>query len=205
MNQSNLSNMPAGLFKCLQHKSRDEIEQYFLHEERILKQHELKRYVITIFDLQQFLESACIQGRHEDMSQEGMDLYFTQAVCRLNDDSVFWRGTADASGLKDYLIRYVIMYFDHAFPDKRPSRDNLYEFVNRHRRYVPPRKVQESMQEACRLFETDWNAIKQMNRRDFSRLYRRQALKHHPDQGGSEKTFVRLTRLYRQLLRKKHK
>jgi len=40
-----------------------------------------------------------------------------------------------------------------------------------------------------------------MDRRAFNRLYRRLALKHHPDRGGREAAFVRLTRIYEMLRR----
>ncbi|MEK6195700.1 MAG: J domain-containing protein, partial [Deltaproteobacteria bacterium] len=57
--------------------------------------------------------------------------------------------------------------------------------------------------EAGRLFETDWKKLKQMDARTFTRLYRRLAMKHHPDQGGHKRKFIKLTSLYRHLMRKK--
>jgi len=57
--------------------------------------------------------------------------------------------------------------------------------------------------EASRLFETTWENLRQMDSNTFTRLYRKQALKFHPDQGGSHKTFVKLTKLYENLMKKK--
>jgi hypothetical protein len=57
MDQGALENMPHILFKNFLDCSRDEIEQYFLKQEFILKVHELKTYVYTVFNLQQLFES----------------------------------------------------------------------------------------------------------------------------------------------------
>ncbi len=43
-----------------------------------------------------------------------------------------------------------------------------------------------SMQEASGLFEISWKKLKNMDAKTFTRLYRKQALKLHPDQGGSQ-------------------
>ncbi len=204
VDQCNPSKMPPELCKHLQGKSRDEIEQYFLSEERILRRHELKKYVSTIFDLNTLLSRAYRRHGYETMDQSSMDDCFTAAVCELNDDMSFWSGMPATSRLQEYMVRYVVMYFDYAFPTRPPSRDYLNDFMNRHRQYVPPEKVRRSKDEAGRLFETDWQKLKQMDRRNFTRLYRRLALKHHPDQGGSKKKFIRLTKFYRYIVKNKH-
>ena len=203
MDQRNLSKMPPKLFRHLNHKSRDEIEQHFLHEERLLKHRELSRYVWTIFDLNTIFRAACSLDPQANLCQENVDEWFMTSLCDLNHDPSFWSGTPPADGLQEYLIRYAVIYFDHAFPAMMPPRDEFGDFMNRHRRYVPPKKVQVSMQEAARLFETDWNKLKQMDARTFTRLYRRQAMKHHPDRGGSERKFIKLTAFYRHLIKRK--
>jgi hypothetical protein len=75
--------------------------------------------------------------------------------------------------------------------------------MNRHRIYRPPKKVRLNMAEASRLFGTTWENLRQMDSDTFTRLYRKQALKFHPDQGGSQKTFIKLTKLYENLMKKK--
>lgn len=202
MDQRNLSRMPPKLFRHLSHKSRDEIEQHFLHEERILKTRELNRYVWTIFDLNTVFRAACDLPQ-STLCQESVDEWFLTALCDLNRDASFWKGAAPAAGLQEYLIRYAVIYFDHAFPAMMPPRDEFDDFMNSHRRYVPPQKVRLNMEAASRLFETDWNELKQMDSRTFTRLYRRQAMKHHPDRGGSERKFIKLTAFYRHLMQKK--
>ena len=203
MDQGNLSRMPPQLFRHLHHKSRDEIEQHFLHEERILKTRELNRYVWTIFDLSAVFRAACGTDPQTNMCQESVDEWFMTALCDLNRDETFWRGTLPADGLQEYLTRYAIIFFDHAFPVMMPPGDAFNDFMNRHRRYVPPKKVRTRMAEAGRLFETDWKKLKQMDARTFTRLYRRQAMKYHPDQGGSKSKFIKLTTFYRHMMRKK--
>ena len=175
VDQRDLSKLPPGLFRHLHHKSRDEIEQHFLHEERILKPRELNRYVWTIFDLNTVFRAACGLDPQTNMCQENVDEWFMSALCDLNRDASFWRGAPQVDGLQEYLIRYAIIYFDHAFPAMTSPHNEFNDFMNRHRRYVPPKKVRLSMTEAGRLFEIDWDKLKQMDARAFTRLYRRQA------------------------------
>jgi DnaJ-class molecular chaperone len=59
------------------------------------------------------------------------------------------------------------------------------------------------MADAARLFETSWEKLKEMDVRSFSRLYRKMALKHHPDRGGNQEAFVKLTQYYQGILNKK--
>ena len=203
MDQGNLSRMPPRLLRHLHHKSRDEIEQHFLQEERLLKTRELSRYVWTIFDLNSVFRAACSLDPQTNMCQESVDDDFMAALCALHQDESFWSGTPSAGGLQEYLIRYAIIYFDHAFPIRMPLRNEFSDFMNHHRRYVPPRKVRMGMAEAGRLFETDWKKLEQMDARTFTRLYRQQAMKHHPDKGGSQRKFIRLNALYKHMMQRK--
>jgi DnaJ-class molecular chaperone len=59
------------------------------------------------------------------------------------------------------------------------------------------------MEEAGRIFGKSRAALKKMNRRELSRLYRRRAQELHPDKGGSHETFLKLTAAYHRLLRTK--
>jgi hypothetical protein len=200
VDQGDILRLPAKLFSVVNQKSRDEIEQYFLDQEKILRPAERATYIYVIFELARVFEhpeTAAGMARLDD--------YFIERVCRLNADALFWAGMPAASGLQEYLVNYVIMYFDHAFVPRNPFQAYLEDFINRHRDYRPPLSVQVKMQEASELFATPWQDLQQMNRRELIRLYRKQALRYHPDQGGSQQHFVKLTSAYQNLLKRKRK
>ncbi len=52
------------------------------------------------------------------MGGEKLDTHFVKAACRLHDDSNFWQGLSLGKGLNEYLIRYIVMYFDNHFPEE---------------------------------------------------------------------------------------
>jgi hypothetical protein len=141
--------------------------------------------------------------RPQGLNQTQIDEFFIETVCQLNDDKEFWAGMAISGMLNEYLLRYVIMYFDYEFPHSSPFQNYLHDFVNRHRSYLPPKKLRLNREEASRLFEISWDRLKQMDLKSFNRLYRKMALKHHPDQGGSQEKFVKLANFYKSILRKK--
>jgi hypothetical protein len=202
--QHNLNTLPAKFFKALYNKSRDEIEQYFIAQERILNARELKTYVYTIFNLQQFFRQSIFPGNIQNLNQSRMDNFFIDTVCQLNEDKKFWAGMEPSKNLQDYLIKYVIMYFDSDFPSHPPFQDYLNAFRNQHRAHTPPKKVRVKTKEAAQLFETSWEKLKKMDLRSFNQLYRQLALKHHPDQGGKQEIFIKLNEIYEELLKKKN-
>lgn len=124
-------------------------------------------------------------------------------TCLIKADENFWAGWESWDWLQEYLVKYVIMYFDFEIPRHSPFQDYLNDFRNRHRTYTPPQKVRIKMEEAGRLFETGWEKLKKMDLRAFSRLYRKMAMKHHPDQGGDPETFMKLKEIYEGLVGKK--
>jgi hypothetical protein len=203
IDQRDMDRLPDKLFNVLCGKSRDEVEQYFLIQERILRPRELKKYVYTIFNLEQYFEHVIAAQNPQNLNQEKMDDYFIQRICQLNEDDDFWSGMPASVGLQSYLIKYAIMYFDHEFFTNSPLQAYLNAFRNCHRDYRPPEKARINMVEAASLFETPWPALKKMDIRSFRRLYRKLTLKHHPDQGGDQKRFIRLTKLYEGILKKK--
>ena len=203
MDQQDIQRMPDKFFRALNAKSRDEIEQYFMQEERIIRPRELIRYLSVIFGLQQHLVYSMPDQMAGNAQQERVDTLFIESVCALNQDNTFWTGMPMTGDLQGYLRRYVILYFDMAVQQSPSIPRYLHEFMNRHRSYRPPQKVRLNMAEASRLFETPWENLRQMDGNAFTRLYRKQALKFHPDQGGSQKTFVKLTKLYKNLMKKK--
>jgi hypothetical protein len=203
MDQQGIHRMPDNFFRTLSAKSRDEIEQYFMREEHILRPRELIRYLFVIFGLQQHLLYSRPDHMGGNARQDQVDTLFVESVCALDQDDTFWTGMPRTGDLQGYLRRYVILYFDMAVQQRPSVPRYLHEFMNRHRAYRPPQKVRLNMAEASRLFETPWENLRQMDGNAFTRLYRKQALKFHPDKGGSQKKFVKLTKLYQNLMKKK--
>ncbi|MEJ2041148.1 MAG: hypothetical protein P8X55_19810 [Desulfosarcinaceae bacterium] len=197
-----LNRVPEKYFDPLRAKSRDEIEHDFLLQENKLRHQELPVYIAVIFTLDRFVPD--MDDKQSIQSQR--DLFFMERLCRLYADDAFWSGVSKPVALPDYLARYAIAYFDTGIFPQRPAWMAYAEaFINGHRSYVPPAKVRASMERAARLFGIPWNELKAMDRRGLTRLYRRLALKHHPDQGGEKDTFLELTRVYGALLRRKPK
>ena len=203
MDQQQIHQIPDKFFRALRAKSRDEIEQYFIREERIIRPRELIRYLSVIFGLQQRLLYVPPDQTGSGIQQQKVDTLFIESVCALNKDDTFWAGMPRTGKLQGYLRRYVIFYFDHAVQQAAPIPRYLHELMNRHRSHRPPKKVRLNMAEASRLYGTTWENLRQMDSDTFTRLYRKQALKFHPDQGGSQKTFIKLTKLYENLMKKK--
>ncbi len=194
-----LQGFVSPLFRVLLDKSRDEIEQYFLAQEAIVKPREYHRYLFTIFDLRQHFSRASggisplAQPRHE------IDEAFLTELCRLNADAEFWSGMERRDRLPGYLVRYLVMYFDYSFPP--PGRGPfLGDFSRRGRRPASSGRP-VSPDEAGTIFGVSAGRLAAMNRRELTRLYRRRAHELHPDKGGDNEQFIRLTAAYHALLR----
>ena len=194
-----IDRVPEKLFQPLLGKSRDELEQYFMSAERILRPGEHLNYIMSIFDMKRF-----IPDPDSDMSLiYQLDAVFIDRLCRLNNDSAFMLETKDNDDLHEHLVEYLIIYFDHEALRQPWDQDFIQDFINRHRAYRPPRKIQVKIREAEQLFGITWKELQQMDRSTLTRKYRRLALKHHPDQGGQSETFRRLTGYYKALLGRK--
>ncbi|BBO66954.1 hypothetical protein DSCA_08840 [Desulfosarcina alkanivorans] len=196
---------PDRFYASLQHKSRDEIEHDFMAAERILDAGELASYTYQIFDLQQYFTERFARSHPEGLDQDRLDRCFMDALCRLNGDESFWKGSDAESGLREHLVRYAVMFFDHPFPSRDPFHDFLRDFMNRHRIHRPPESVQVSLAESARLLGVSVDVLKKMGCRALTRQYRKLALRHHPDKGGDPETFVRLSAAYDKLLKAKQK
>jgi hypothetical protein len=204
MDQGPIGRVPAKILRPVRNRSRDEIEQYFLHAERILKAHERKAYVYVIFDLQRFFNELCAKTMPEALDPEAVDTYFVQELCRLNADNGFWAGMPVQDHLGDYLVRYLIMYFDLDY-GRSDVLENLFnQFRNAHRRHKwPEQKKRVSFTTASSIFGVAADTLKQMSRREFSRLFRQKAMELHPDQGGRQRDFIRLSEAYKSIMQTK--
>jgi hypothetical protein len=188
----------------LLNKSRDEIEQYFVEQECTLRPSEYKTYVYVVFDVQRFFVETIAKKMPQGLDQEKVDEFFLEEVCRLNRDRTFWVGMKTGGALHEYLIRYVVMFFDYEYEQSSWLRDYIQDFVNSKRQYQPPSKKNRiTLDEASTIFGVPKDVLAKMNRRALTQLYRQVAQKLHPDKGGEHDAFIALTHAYRDLLRKK--
>ena len=204
IDQRLLGQLPPSLWRRFQGRSRDEIEQDFLGMECVLRPREYKAYTYAVFDLQRFFSQRFARDTPELLHADDVDAFFIGEVCRLHDDALFWAGIETGRRLSDYLVRYVIMYFDYDYPQRSAAAEYIRDFMNRHRQYRPPASVMLSMQEIAAVFGKSREVLKKMSRRDLWRLYRRRAQELHPDKGGDHERFVALNEAYHKLLRTKH-
>jgi len=204
IDQRDIGRLPPKLFRMLRRKSRDEIEQSFIDQERILIPREYKAYTYSIFNLQQFFYESFAKSNPQMLNQEHVDSHFIEQVCGLNSDDSFWGGMKTNDKLHEYLVRYVLMYFDYDYAPRSFIEDYIRNFVNSRRDYRPPNKsTSVILTEAGTLFGETKEALEEMSRKDIARLYRRKAQKLHPDKGGDHDTFVKLTAAYHELLKLK--
>jgi hypothetical protein len=198
-NRQYIHRVPDKVFRPLLNKSRDEMEQYFMSGERILRPAERFNYVAVIFELKRFRPAS----RSNLPLTLQLDGFFIDRLCRLNEDPQYTAGLPQFHGLYEHLARYAVMYFDSEAAHLVSHSDYVRDFMNRHRAYVSPPKVRIKIREAEQLFGHPWKELQNMDRATLTRKYRQLALQHHPDHGGRGDVFRRLTAYYKALLTKK--
>jgi hypothetical protein len=202
--QRNIGRLPPKMFRMLQNKSRDEIEQMFMDMEGELAVREYKTYAYVIFDLQQYFHESFARSNPQMLSQDKVDTHFIEQVCRLNLDRFFWAGVPTGDRLNEYLVRYVLMYFDYDYTSSSFMDDYLRQFINSRRDYRPPYgKSKFTLKEASEIFGQSKEELRKMSTAELTRHYRQKAQKLHPDKGGDQDKFVELTDAYHELLRTK--
>ena len=204
LDQGHIGRLPPRLFWILKNKSRDEIEQYFLSAEHILKPYELKIYTYVIFNLREHFTSPLARQFPAAMNGVEMDTHFIEAICRLKEDNSFRRGLPPGRSHNEYLDRYVVMYFDNSFPEENFMAAYGRDFMRRRRGFRFPDRVGPamSMREAGGTLGLSTEQLKKMTRRDLTRHYRKIAIKLHPDQGGDHDKFIKVTKAYQVALNK---
>ena len=204
IDQGKIGRVSPKLFSRLINKSRDEIEQDFMDRERELDRSEFKTYVYVIFDLQKFFTQITAKIMPQGLNQDKVDRYFLEEICRLNSDSSFWAGMNTKGKLHEYLIRYVIMFFDNPYAQSTFLDDYIRDYMDSKRAYIPPhRKSSVILKEASTIFGVKEDDLKKMSRQGLTRLYRRMAQNLHPDKGGEKEKFVKLSEAYHELLKSK--
>lgn len=203
MDQGGLGRVSPRLFRVLDRRCRDEIEQYFLQAEQVLRARERKAYLYVAFDLQRFFHQACARTMPQALDPEELDRRFLEALCALQDDAAFWAGTPPAKVLRPYLVRYAVMYFDSDFAAVDPLAEIYRRFMDDHRRHRPPEPPPVPLEEAAGFFGIAPEALRSMTRREVTRLFHRKAMELHPDRGGRHADFIRLAEIYRDVVRTK--
>jgi len=204
MDQQGIGRLPSKFFQILHNKSRDEIEQTFMAMETELALREYKNYVYVVFELQQFFYESYAKNAPQSLSADRVDGHFIEQICRLNSDRSFWAGMKTDDSLHSYLIRYVLMYFDHDFASRSFMEDYIRQFMNNHRDHPAAYRASVSiLKRASAVFGESQETLKKMSRQEFASLYRLKAMKLHPDKGGEHDQFVNLTAAYHDLLKTK--
>ena len=200
MDQGPMVNMPTVIFRQLHNKSRDEIEQLFMDQERILRKKDLKSYVYTVLDLHRFFKGFMAKQMPHALDQDKVEAFFIQELCLLNKELFDL-----TSRLHEYLIRYAIMFFDHTYGDSVLLDDMVkdFQFRQRNRWFKPPGVApQLGLARALKIFNLTAKALESMDKKDLTREFRHLARQHHPDRGGSHDRFVELSNAYQALLEK---
>lgn len=198
MDQGQLCNMPAVLFKGLAGKCRDEIEQEFMAREARLKERELKSYTYTVFNLQQFFQGIMAKKMPHTLDQGKVEAFFLEELCRVNSQLFHL-----TSRLHEYLVRYAVMFFDNTYADTVLLDELKNDFIFRHRAFrQPPPKPAVSGKQARSVFNISRQELKTLTKKELVKRYRELARKHHPDKGGSHEAFVSLNNAFQALLEK---
>ena len=198
---------PHKFLRVLLEKSRDEIEYYFRDMENNLRIREKKNYLFHSLDLSSHFPGEISRLFPQSLDQDELDEVFISQICYLNQDRKFLDihpDREDGSGiLSDYLIHYVIMWFDYEFGQKSLENHLFDEFIRSRRQYRPPTPPPEQrldLDKALKIFELTREEWQTRNSEELKRIYRRKAMDCHPDQGGCQEDFVELKQAYETLI-----
>jgi len=203
IDQSGLARAPKKIYRKLLDKSRDEIEQQFMTMEQVLRPHEKKNYVFTVFNIAGHFQSEIARKFPQALSDEKVDDCFMAELCRLNADTAFWADLPVTDSLHEYLVRYVCWFYDTAFAGGGYLDDLVWQFKRRHHGFrPPPPRSHMPEEEALAVLGIDPSQMKGMTIKILTRHYRRMAKLHHPDRGGGHDAFIRLNRAFEDVLRR---
>lgn len=195
--------LPPRLMAKLIGKSRDELEQTFIEQEKSLSDFEHRSYLYAALNLRRHFNQSFAGSMPQALPPEDIDHFFVKEICNLDQDKGFWAGIQRPHCLHPYLARYLINYFDNSFPQVDPNRDFVRDFMNGHRQFRwPEPKNSMADDELAEVFGESSESLQGLNKQEITRLYRQKAKDLHPDTGGEHDEFVRLTKAYESLLRR---
>jgi hypothetical protein len=206
INQGDIDGIAYRCFRKLLNKSRDEIECLIeSEEERCLKTGEYKYYVYTIFNLQRFFSNHNMSKRAPyALNQDEVDDYLLNEICQLNKDKNFYEEHVPEKGLNEYLVKYLIMYFDNHYSSLASSNQSIHEFFyQQYQQYRQSKTASSSamsLESSFFVFEINEAQYRDMTKEQLTRLFRRLAHKCHPDKGGEHNQFLCICEAYQKLL-----
>lgn len=205
IDQSRIFSMRERVFRPLLNQSRDEREYAFRAMEGALDPGEYRNYIYAIFNLHVYFTASYAMYLPEALPEDEVADYFIEALCTLNSARSFWQNDSSHRRLHPHLVRYLVMFFDYIPRNRNYQDDFVRQFMNEHRRFSwPDRSAEIEEERVVELYGKQLKSLKKMAPKELNRLYRKKALKLHPDQGGNHEDFVELNRIY-QLLQKSSK
>ena len=186
---------PLPFLNVLHAKSRDEIEQHIMNAESRLRPRETLAYIYTAFGLAQRFRPRLTRHIPEAQIMEQLDKFFLEEVCHVAQDESWRMGLDEEIVLRDYLSRYVIMYFDRLEAQRSFFEEHQARMMRQH--YQAARSA---VARAAAVFGVSEEELLQMGKEEIIRLFRRRAREAHPDQGGAHEDFIRLHKLFEELM-----
>ncbi len=186
---------PLPFLNILQEKSRDEIEQLIMDMETKLRPKEVLAYVYTAFGLARHFAPRLTRFVPEAQMLAQIDQFFLQELCSLLEDPSYLMGLSPHEVLRDYLSRYVILHFDRLEAQRR--------FFSQHEAKLLRQKqahLGDIITKAARYFGVSEQRLWRMGKEDITRLFRQRAQELHPDKGGDHEAFIRLRKLFEDLM-----
>lgn len=199
VDQSRIHRLHKKLCRPLFGQCRDEREFSFMEQEKVLSPAEYRTYIFAIFDLQRFFSESFAPYMPEALDQTLMADRLVEEICRLNRDQHFWQGMPGDGWLREHLQRYLVMFFDYAFPRRSYLEDFAREFRARHRTFRWPEKKSHSDEKTGEIFGRTMQELRSMPERELARLFRKRAKELHPDSGGDHERFILLSDAYADL------
>ncbi len=186
-----LKRRPFYFLNVLYEKSRDEIEQLIWDREDRLRPREVIPYLYQALGLEKYFSGKLTRHVPEAQLLEDLDRAFLEALCNLARDESYRMGLSEEEVLKEYLSRYVILYFDHTEAQRRLIEERA---QGEHFR-------REVLWRAARYFGLSPSVLRKLSREELLSLFRQKAKELHPDQGGDKEAFIELHEIFEALMK----
>lgn len=200
-----LDRRPWKFLNVLMDKSRDEIEHVIEGMERVLRPRDLCPYLFTALHLQAQFPHHLLRNHPAALDREEVDRYLLEALCAVNDDETFFSGMEgrDPATLHPFLVKYLVLYFDSEFeaegwPELLAERMRRRAFQRQR-----PAVRRMDLEKACMLLGIRREDIPGLNRKQLAKIYRRKAKELHPDRGGDQEAFIRMSEAFAILMEQK--